>query len=201
VPFKDLTDKRTYARNWRRDHAPRCRETTRKRKQARREWFRHYKATAGLQCLHCGATNPILLGFHHRNPGLKVKPVITMVNMAYSEKAIIEEVQKCDVLCCNCHSKLHAGASVSRVLALYTEAVEVPLCASCGETDSRCLVFHHSDPCSKLAELSYLSGHNHSPLGTLAEEWSKCVVLCANCHRLVHSRDSETDHLGVVGVS
>ena len=53
-------------------------------------------------------------------------------------------------------------------------------CASCGESDPRVLEFHHQG--DKESEVSRLMGRGAS-LEALKSEISKCIVLCANCHR------------------
>jgi hypothetical protein len=58
-------------------------------------------------------------------------------------------------------------------------------CYYCPESESACLDFHHinetekSDSISKLAKVKSLA--------KLAPEISKCIVVCANCHRKIHA--------------
>lgn len=57
-------------------------------------------------------------------------------------------------------------------------------CAKCSENFGPCLELHHLDP--KVKEGDPSSFVNVSFEAFLAEA-SKCVVLCANCHRKVHA--------------
>lgn len=57
-------------------------------------------------------------------------------------------------------------------------------CSNCGETDPRVLEFHHEG--EKENEVSRLMGRGAS-LDALIAEISKCIVLCANCHRKLTS--------------
>lgn len=62
-------------------------------------------------CLYCSETDPVALDFHHREPELK------SFNLSNPPTGITvgtweDEVDKCDVLCANCHRKLHAGRSL-----------------------------------------------------------------------------------------
>jgi hypothetical protein len=57
-------------------------------------------------------------------------------------------------------------------------------CAKCEENFGPCLELHHLDPTEKEGDPS--SFVNLSFEAFLAEA-SKCVVLCANCHRKVHA--------------
>lgn len=54
----------------------------------------------------CGETEPCCLSFHHKN-GDKTGNISDMVNRGYGLKRIQTEIEKCDVLCLNCHAKLH----------------------------------------------------------------------------------------------
>ena len=54
----------------------------------------------------CGETEPCCLSFHHNN-GDKTGTISDMVNRGYSIKRIKEEIDKCVMLCLNCHAKFH----------------------------------------------------------------------------------------------
>jgi 5-methylcytosine-specific restriction endonuclease McrA len=59
-------------------------------------------------------------------------------------------------------------------------------CQECGESDSRCLDFHHRDPAEKtvsIAQAIYRKGWGKD---RLLKEIAKCDVLCSNCHRKKH---------------
>lgn len=55
-------------------------------------------------------------------------------------------------------------------------------CIVCGEQEKACLDFHHLS--DKDAVISQMLGWNDK---RVKEEISKCVVLCANCHRKHHA--------------
>lgn len=57
-------------------------------------------------------------------------------------------------------------------------------CKICGEKSFCCLDFHHLNPEAKDYNVSEL--RNHLP-EQLINEISKCIVLCANCHRKYHA--------------
>lgn len=54
-------------------------------------------------CITCGENDPIVLEFDHRDPSEKFKEISKLMN--YSTKRLIEEINKCDVLCANCHRR------------------------------------------------------------------------------------------------
>lgn len=58
-------------------------------------------------------------------------------------------------------------------------------CAVCGEADTECLDLHHRDPSEKEGTLGRLN--SFGSWEAIEAEVAKCTVLCANCHRRVHS--------------
>jgi hypothetical protein len=72
--------------------------------QSIKEWFIEYKKT--LNCKECGEDRYWVLDFHHRDPKEKDIDVSTLIRKGNKNK-ILKEVEKCDVLCSNCHRDLH----------------------------------------------------------------------------------------------
>ena len=55
-------------------------------------------------CSDCGVQyNPWVMDFDHHNPKSKKYTIANMANNNMSEKKILEEAAKCDVVCSNCH--------------------------------------------------------------------------------------------------
>lgn len=78
-------------------------ENERKKYQKHMEQFIEYKKT--LKCKKCGETRYYLFDFHHRNP--KEKDFIISDHMRSSLESLKKEIEKCDVLCSNCHREWH----------------------------------------------------------------------------------------------
>lgn len=78
-------------------------ENERKKYTKRQEEFMLFKSN--FSCKKCGEKRPYLLDFHHKDPNEK--------DFAISDKPRInlnkiqEEINKCDVLCANCHREWH----------------------------------------------------------------------------------------------
>jgi transcription elongation factor Elf1 len=70
-----------------------------------RDWFSDYKSN--LECTKCGESHPACLTFHHTGDEEKTDDVSAMVGRGYAIERIQEEIDKCIVLCANCHNKLH----------------------------------------------------------------------------------------------
>ena len=59
-------------------------------------------------CVMCGEPDPACLDFHHVDN--KVESIGNAVSRGWSVKRLTKEIDKCEVLCANCHRKLHANS-------------------------------------------------------------------------------------------
>lgn len=88
-------------------NTPRGKKITRAARLAlatkRRAMLNEHKAQRG--CLHCGLNNPAALDFHHRDKATKTANVSSMTGK--TEAAMLAEIEKCDVVCKNCHLIIH----------------------------------------------------------------------------------------------
>jgi hypothetical protein len=73
-------------------------------------WFANYREAQA--CGICGENHTACISFHHRDPSTKSYAVAEMPNRGCSIAKIIEEIEKCDVLCHNCHAKVHFEEAV-----------------------------------------------------------------------------------------
>lgn len=55
-------------------------------------------------------------------------------------------------------------------------------CTICGEKRPVCIDFHHKDPNTKLFRISSAFSR---PRKVVEDEIKKCILLCANCHRII----------------
>jgi hypothetical protein len=60
-----------------------------------------------LRCADCGEQHPATLQFHHLNSEHKAFTIGDAVNRGFSLDRIKKEIEKCIVLCANCHFKRH----------------------------------------------------------------------------------------------
>jgi len=58
-------------------------------------------------CKVCGEKHIAVLDFHHRDSKTKDTTVAIAINREWSIKRLQQEIDKCDILCSNCHRKLH----------------------------------------------------------------------------------------------
>ncbi len=80
-------------------------ERARSRKYARSKfkWMRHIKSGG---CSRCSEKDPCCIEFHHRDPAQKIASVNHLI-ITSSIKAAWDEIGKCEMVCSNCHKKIH----------------------------------------------------------------------------------------------
>ena len=97
-----IIDGKTYRRQ-------KCRSCKQARQKERRQetyaWFAEYKKT--LFCVKCGFADYRALEFHHLDPRQKDLAVADFVSRGASSAKIGKEIEKCIVLCANCHRIEH----------------------------------------------------------------------------------------------
>jgi transcription elongation factor Elf1 len=84
-------------------HKQKFLDREKKRKKTIRIWMNEYKDK--LSCVQCGESHIATLDFHHIDSAEKELSISKM--RGFSIKKIQEEMEKCVVLCSNCHRKLH----------------------------------------------------------------------------------------------
>lgn len=72
-------------------------------KQRDRAWYDDMKSK--LRCEKCGEDDPACLDFHHNGNGKDA--AVSVMLYRTGRKKLIKEIEKCSVLCANCHRKLH----------------------------------------------------------------------------------------------
>ena len=147
----------------------------------------------GGNCKICNESNLFKLTFHHRDPNKKDFSFGDRINSKWS--TLKNELDKCDLLCANCHRELHHELSKIKNIdrrkdkLIYLE-YSGGRCCKCGY--NKCpssLTFHHREKDSKDFSIGALSERVNS-IEELDEliinEIDKCDLLCANCHVIEH---------------
>lgn len=70
-----------------------------------RDFLIEYKKTH--ECEFCKEDDFRCLVFHHKDGEVKKNDVARLVSNGSSLKVLNEEIEKCNMLCANCHSKIH----------------------------------------------------------------------------------------------
>ncbi|MEK6890496.1 MAG: hypothetical protein AABX35_04900 [Nanoarchaeota archaeon] len=103
MPFKDIEKKKEWRRSWYLKNKESVKKDVRNRKKEIRKWINEYKNN--LKCKLCSEDHPAVIDFHHHSG--KEFEIAYMVANGYSIERIKKELEKCEVLCSNCHRKLH----------------------------------------------------------------------------------------------
>jgi hypothetical protein len=116
--LKKAKEIKAYQKQYRVDH--RAEITAKRRSYAREDYLikRFVRKLSAVQylggsCVCCGCDDPAVLQFHHRDPNMKkfmvAQPLLSSRRCPYSADDLIKELDKCDLLCGNCHAKHHCS--------------------------------------------------------------------------------------------
>ncbi|HJW49925.1 MAG TPA: hypothetical protein VJ726_10950 [Candidatus Limnocylindria bacterium] len=149
---------------------------------------------------------PHMMDFDHRDPSKKSFMLAGGHALLKSREKLIAEVEKCDVVCANCHALRTYAALLERRRRLTPEewtpgtspyiarkrahwrasakmldALRDVPCLDCGRRFPPCVMqFDHREPATKKFVISRSRTLAHA---TLLAEVAKCDIVCANCHR------------------
>lgn len=87
---------------WRAANPERDRRNYTENRRIKKAWLDSQK----VKCARCDETHTACMDFHHRNPAEK-DGLLSVAVAKWSLDRIRAEVAKCDILCANCHRKLH----------------------------------------------------------------------------------------------
>lgn len=161
-------------------------------RKERKEWFINIKTD--FKCSICGRVcnenNFSAFDFHHRNPTEKDE-IVSKIIYVWSQEHILEEIDKCEFVCANCHKIIHETDKISKDIkinknkTLFKEYMSSKSCEICGETRLACLVWHHTNPEDKWHEVCFMLQRTYS-FESVLKEIDKCECLCECCHRIKH---------------
>jgi hypothetical protein len=94
-----------YMRIWREDNPERNNRNWTELRRIKKQWLDEQRKAG---CSKCPEKDPVCIDFHHRDPKQKEANLSEAI-ARWSLKRLQMEVAKCDLLCSNCHRKLHAS--------------------------------------------------------------------------------------------
>jgi hypothetical protein len=104
---KNADKVRAARRRWYEKNKKRAKASVMRRKREMSLWFKELKSR--LSCEKCGEDHAACICFHHKDPSKKEINLGKVVVHGWSKERIMEEISKCQVLCQNCHAKIHWG--------------------------------------------------------------------------------------------
>ncbi len=115
MPLKDKEKQRERNREYQKKHYQKKKDYYKNKakeyKVRVKEQFDEFKKS--LSCKICGENHPATLDFHHKNPEEKEIIISKAVGRNWGWNSLKKEIDKCDVLCANCHRKLHYNESIA----------------------------------------------------------------------------------------
>lgn len=144
-------------------------------------------------CKKCGEKNKTILEFDHRNAKLKKYGIAELLSSSRkSLDKLIEELDKCDVLCRNCHrlrtfEQLGHGAIKRKhrqKLRAFIDNLKSNPCSDCDILyPSQVMDFDHLPQFKKEFTIASVIGKGLAKQ-TILSEVAKCELVCANCHKI-----------------
>lgn len=93
------------SRNYRQTHVAEINKRSRALKKEKREWVNSLKKNK--ICSKCGEDRWFCLEYHHINPENKKFTISNAISGGYGKESILKEIEKCILLCGNCHEHFH----------------------------------------------------------------------------------------------
>jgi len=104
-PVRDKRSDSEASKKYRKLHRQRINKKDQYRKKKNREWIANLKRKS--RCIKCNDNRFYCLDFHHLNPEEKDFSISHAISRKYGKERILKEIEKCIVLCKNCHSEVH----------------------------------------------------------------------------------------------
>jgi len=158
-----------------------------------RRWSKKIKAIEflGGRCSSCGEKDVFVLEFHHTDE--KENGINELLMRDAYWKDIKKELEKCVLLCGNCHFETHSRNDNTKELKIkLMEYKGASGCQICGHVSDNltAIVFHHVGDkeikiTKAISNIVTKNGYGKF-LETLIKEIDICEVICVNCHKKKH---------------
>jgi hypothetical protein len=177
-----------YYRQYYRDNKAECnRKGVEINRQRRHDRYAEIQALKSKPCMDCGKSFPYyVMDFDHRDRSTKSRDVSALVKNMVRWETVLEEIEKCDLVCACCHRKRtyhgdtnYRSRRYRQHRSILDELKSSNPCLDCGGTFDPCQMdFDHIN--DKVANIARLVPE---PTEVLLAELGKCHLVCANCHR------------------
>lgn len=105
MAYKNAEKQRRFQRKYYQENKHLWLERERRRRDQIRKELNDYKRSRG--CSRCPENHPACLEFHHLDPTVKEGNIADLLNKKKNFDAVLPEIEKCELLCANCHRKEH----------------------------------------------------------------------------------------------
>lgn len=111
MPHANRSERLAYYKRWKQQNHEQylrgIKKSNARRKAALQDYLANIKAESA--CIKCGEDANCCLDFHHRDSTKKSFGISSGPSRKVSIQTFQKEIDKCDILCSNCHKKVHAG--------------------------------------------------------------------------------------------
>lgn len=145
-------------------------KNTRRRQVLIYNKFHEIKSYYGCAC--CDETEPSCLEFHHLDPKNKDS---TINKLIFSPTKLMIEINKCILLCANCHRKVHNNKITIISRPIYTEFNKILNLSSKLDRVSYCVCGKKKIKQSNFCKHCFNSSHKPSALITQSKNYHKFV--------------------------
>lgn len=104
LPFSEF-HKNGFDRDGNQKYRGYCKDCANKRERERYQEKKAFLDTQRTCCAKCGDTRSYVLDFHHKDPDKKDFTIGALKKGSY--EVLQQEIDKCVVLCANCHREFH----------------------------------------------------------------------------------------------
>lgn len=113
VMCKTFVPKNLFYKRRKNDSSPYCKDCSCKKSISRQQTFKEFCVNhKGGKCSICGYKKCLAaLEFHHKNP-IEKDFAITRMRSKSINKELIKELDKCILVCANCHRELHYAHTI-----------------------------------------------------------------------------------------
>ena len=112
MAYKDPEKQKAYQARWYQEQRDKVRRSVRDRRRNTRKWVEQYK-TDHPTCNMCGLDYPPhILDFDHLPEYKKFRDIGKMAKDGFAIEKIEKEIEKCQLLCANCHRHITWERSV-----------------------------------------------------------------------------------------
>jgi hypothetical protein len=102
MPYKDKIKQKAAQKEWYQKNKDLTIQRSNASRERRREIVREIKESA--PCVDCGKKYPYyVMHFDHLDSSVKVDKISSLISSS-SLQSVLHEIEKCDLVCSNCHS-------------------------------------------------------------------------------------------------
>jgi transposase-like protein len=153
-------------------------------------WSKKIKAInlLGGKCYQCDEDRPWVLDFHHNDSNQKEFEISRIKDYRWS--IIEKEIQKCILLCRNCHRnfQFNKESTYKKYKTFLLNIIDTFHCEVCNYNNCMAaLDFHHNkNKDFGLGGIRLYENSCEEVKQNIIEEMDKCTILCGNCHNDLH---------------